>query len=356
LDAIGNGIAAAAATPPTAPPTTVLPTGSDPVSVSAADAMSARIAQIQACSGHAAQVVAAAGAMLRADAGAYADTDTANAHTLGATGSGATSTPTSRETPSAPSPAAATFPSPPPFAPTLSGRRIAELLHGGAGPASLSAAAADLTAHAAQLAHTDARLTSAVADMSGTWHSGAGHAANTRIRGLAAWHGGHAEHGRTAAKAAVAQAENFTQACMAIPHPDEFRTLERRLQAAATANAAPPAGRYNAVIARMQQQLAHLNQTAVTGYARYAAATDATPRPLRSPIEPLDWRPGRLHATRLFLGFDPAAPLDGNLPLGSDAVIAWCVPLPSGYRCTNLFPDRSVVVYPSPTDRTGVWW
>jgi hypothetical protein len=318
--------------------------------------MSARIAQIHACSGHAARVVAAAGAMLRADAGAYADTDTANARSLGATGSGATSTPTSREIPSAPPPAAATFPSPPPFAPTLSGRQIAELVHRGAGPASLSAAAADLTTYAAELAHTDARLTSAAADMADTWDSGAGHAANTRIRGLAAWHDRHAEHARTAAKAAAAQAENVTQARAAIPHPDEFQAVQRRLQAAANANAAPPAGRYNAVVTSLQQQLAQLNERAATGYTWYAAATDATLRTLRSPIEPLDWRPSGPQAPQPVLGFDPAAPLGGNLPLGSDAVIVWCVSLSSGYRCTNLFTDGSVVVYPSPTDRTGVWW
>jgi hypothetical protein len=95
--------------------------------------------------------------------------------------------------------------------------------------------------------------------MAGVWDADAGRAANTRIRDLAAWHGRHAEHTHTAAKAAAAQAENFTQARTAIPHPDEFTAVERRLQAAASANAAPRAGRYNAVITGLQQQLAHVN-------------------------------------------------------------------------------------------------
>jgi hypothetical protein len=72
LDAVGSGIASAATTAPTATRTTIPPTGRDPVSIAAADAVCARMAQIQAYSGHAAQVVAAAGTMLRADARAYA--------------------------------------------------------------------------------------------------------------------------------------------------------------------------------------------------------------------------------------------------------------------------------------------
>jgi hypothetical protein len=66
-------------------------------------------------------------------------------------------------------------------------------------------------------------------------------------------------------------------------------------------------------------------------------------------------RPG-LPPTNRVLGFDPAAPLGGNLPLGGDAVIVWCVPLVKGYRCTNLFTDGTYTVYPSLTDRTGAWW
>jgi hypothetical protein len=104
--------------------------------------------------------------------------------------------------------------------------------------------------------------------MAGVWDSDAAQAANTRIRDLAAWHGSHTEHARTAAKAAAAQAENFTQARTAIPHPDEFSAVERRLRAAASANAAPPARRYNVVITGLQQQLAHVTERAVTGYAR----------------------------------------------------------------------------------------
>jgi hypothetical protein len=333
---------------------TVVPTGRDPCRRRRLHALSARIAQILAYSGHAAQVVAAAGTMLRADAGTYGDTDTANALALSTTGSGATSTPASSEMISTPAPPAVTAPSALPSAPPLSGRRIAELLHEGAGSASLSAAAADLTAYAAELVQTHALLISAATDMDGTWDSGAGHAANARIRDVAAWHDRHAEHARAAAKAAAALAENFNQARAAIPRPDEFEAIERRLLAAASANAAPPAGRYNAVIVGLQQLLAHFNERAVTGYAHYVSATDATLRTLCSPIEPLNWLSGR-QCPRPGLGFDPAAPLGGNLPLSSDAVIVWCVPLPSGYRCTNLFTDGTYTVYPSPTDRTGVW-
>jgi hypothetical protein len=252
---------------------------------------------------------------------------------------------------STPAPPGATAPSALP----LSGRRIAELLNDGAGSASLSAAAADLTAHVAELAQTRALLISAATDMADTWASDAGHAANARIRDVGSWHDRHAEHARTAANAAAAQAINFNQARTAIPHPDEFQAVERRLLAAANANASPPAGRYNAVIAGLQQQLAHLNERAVTGYAHYAADTDATLRTLRSPIEPLNWWPSR-QRPRPVLGFDPAAPLGGNLPLGGDAVIVWCVPLARGFRCTNLFTDGTYTVYPSLTDRTGAWW
>jgi hypothetical protein len=359
LSAIGSDIASAAATASTAVHTTaVLPAGRDPVSVVSAQAVSSRNAQIVAHSVHAGHVVAAAGAMLRADARIYADTETVNGRALGATGSDAMSMPASTETPSAPPPVAAVAP-PVSTTPSLSGREIAQLLHAGTGPASLSAAVAEMTAHAADLADTRARLSSAAADMVGAWNSNASHAANSRIRELAAWHRSHAGHARIAAKAAGAQAENFHQARTDIPCPDDFAAVERRLRAAARANAAPPAGRYTAVITDMQYQLAHLNERAVTGYARYAAATDATLAALRSPIQPLDWRPGRLASAQRaepVLGFDPAVPLGGNLAAGGGAVIVWCVPLASGYRCTNLFTDGTYAVYPSPTDRTGAWW
>lgn len=40
---------------------------------------------------------------------------------------------------------------------------------------------------------------------------------------------------------------------------------------------------------------------------------------------------------------------------GGGVVIIWCVPAGAGFRCTNLFPDGTYVVYPSPSDRTGAW-
>lgn len=40
---------------------------------------------------------------------------------------------------------------------------------------------------------------------------------------------------------------------------------------------------------------------------------------------------------------------------GGGVVIVWCVPAGAGFRCTNLFPDGTYVVYPSPVDRTGAW-
>lgn len=55
--------------------------------------------------------------------------------------------------------------------------------------------------------------------------------------------------------------------------------------------------------------------------------------------------------------FAPANAVSGiTLAASGGAVIVFCVPTPGGFRCTNLFSDdRSVVVYPSPTDRTGAW-
>jgi hypothetical protein len=54
--------------------------------------------------------------------------------------------------------------------------------------------------------------------------------------------------------------------------PMSSRHSSGRLRAAASANAAPPPGLYNAVITRLQQQLAHINERAVT-------ATPGTPPP-----------------------------------------------------------------------------
>lgn len=55
-------------------------------------------------------------------------------------------------------------------------------------------------------------------------------------------------------------------------------------------------------------------------------------------------------------GQSTITPLNSDIRVdGGGVVIIWCTPTPSGFRCTNLFPDRSVVVYPSPTDRTGAW-
>lgn len=345
VDAAGAGIHGAGHTARTSMPATG-PAAHDPVSLTATHSVYARIATIAAHSDQAGEITMAAGALVRADAAAYAHAESANAENLGAAAGQSRQVPaltTTRANLRPPLPASAE-PAPAPVRQPTSGRRIAELIHRGSPDASWSRVADDLRAHAAVLAETNTRLNAAVDDMAAAWQSDAGHTAEGRIADAAAWYGRHAEHARTAAQVAAAQVEAFTTARATIPPPGAFAAVEHRLQAAARANTIPPPGRYHAVIADLQQQLSRLNAQAVDGYRDYAEKTDANLRRLHSPIQPLSWLPRTAPAVgrprpQPALGFDPAAPLAGDLPLGSDAVIVWCVALPSGFRCTNLFTD-----------------
>jgi hypothetical protein len=84
--------------------------------------------------------------------------------------------------------------------------------------------------------------------------------------------------------------DNYGRARAAVPRPEKFHEVERRLQMAIAANRAPGSlGRYAPVIAALQAELAQVNGEAVQGYADYAAAaadSGVTGDPLTPPPRP----------------------------------------------------------------------
>jgi hypothetical protein len=67
--------------------------------------------------------------------------------------------------------------------------------------------------------------------------------------------------------------DNYGRARTAVPPPDRFDDVERRLQMAIAANQAPGSlGRYTPVVMALQTELAQLNGEAMQGYANYTAS------------------------------------------------------------------------------------
>jgi hypothetical protein len=265
------------------PAAQVAAAASDPVSVSVAYALGARIAIIGAQSSTAHAETQQAAEHLNANASDYIAQEQANAAGLNLGGVPAAAAASTIATPIPAAPPA--FPAPQSATAPASGKQIAQLIHGGPGPAPLHDAASRLRSHAEQLNQTSAQLREAATNLQAGWFSQAGEAAQKRISELVATYDQLAQTTTAAATQADAQADNVSRARSAIPRPEEFNQLESRLQAAVRANAQSK-GAYSAVVAQLQNQLAALNAKAAAGYTDYT--TDAETG--IGSIQAVDWK------------------------------------------------------------------
>ena len=270
LRSAGDLIAAAPERSATAPSGAVTAPANDPVSSVVSHGISACIGALGTHSALVGAVTGAAARLLGGSADAYADREQVNRALLGA---------------GAPVPAPAVAlprldtvptPAPPPIAapavgpPPTTGKQIAQLIHGGPGPASLGAAADRLASHAEDLHDSASRIRTAIATMAGAWDSEASRGAEAVLLRLAADHDSHGVHTAAIARAIRTQADYFGQVKRDVPAPEVFEDLERRLHAADAANRANR-GLYSGVVAIIQSRLAAAHSQAVTGYAGYAA-------------------------------------------------------------------------------------
>jgi PPE family len=215
----------------------------------------------------------------------YRHQEAANATTLGGGSVPAAITPTlpTGAVPALPPPSVA---APSKGAPPASGKAIAELIHSGSGAVGLYAAAAQIRQHRVDLSSTAEQLATNANSLSAGWDSAAGRQASSRITELGAWYESHATHASSLAAALETHGDNYGRARTAVPSPDRFDDVERRLQMAIAANQAPGSpGRYAPVIVALQTELAKLNSEAIEGYANYAASA-ADPSVTGDPLQP----------------------------------------------------------------------
>jgi hypothetical protein len=176
-------------------------------------------------------------------------------------------------------------------APPASGKAIAELIHSGRGAAGLYAAAAQIRQHSTDLSATADRLRVSANSLNHDWDSAAGREASSRFTELGTWYESHAAHATSLAAALDTHGDSYGRARTAVPPPEKFDDVERRLQMAIAANQAPGSlGRYAPVIVALQKELAQLNGEATQGYANYAASA-ADPGVTGDPLQPPP-RPG----------------------------------------------------------------
>jgi hypothetical protein len=280
-------IARSVTTPDTLSGVTIAPAAADHVSATVAATLSTRLALIGAHSARAAHITSAAAAVLDANASTYRDQEESNAASLRRGGSAVAAI--TRPTASTPAAFSAPIPAPATSVPAgvtpTDGKTIAALLHGGTGPGPLLTAADQARRHAAMLRGSSIEIRSAGTRLGQSWQSPAAENAGARLTALADWYADHAEHAATAARTCTTQSESFARARAAIPPPQEFENLERRLMAANQANAAPNClGRYTPVITQLQSQLAGLHNRALNAYADYTTGAgnlgaDATTPP-----------------------------------------------------------------------------
>ena len=153
-----------------------------------------------------------------------------------------------------------------------SGREIAQLIHGGPGPAALENAAALLKTHANQLDQAADSIRSARLQNEASWSSNAADAAQQHLVNLEVSYTGQADQARTLARHASTQADNFRLAKNQIPTPEHFDDLGRRLVAADRANRAPGSGgRFSGVVSKYTADLSAANTQAVNGFGGYTS-------------------------------------------------------------------------------------
>lgn len=272
LDAAGARIAQ---TETSRPDVAVQPAADDAVSVAVARTLSARLTRIADYSRKATGIVVDAGAAVRSNAATYSATERINTAALGSGGAPPTGAapalaplPMSALDTLSDSDTASAAAAPVTGVSPTDGRTIAQLIHGGRGPDALVTAAAGMRAHAGELRSNGAQLTSANATMAANWQSAAGDIATERVGRLASWFDTHAGQADTAARVATEQADNFARTRAAVPPPDEFDRLERRLRVAREAAKLWPA-LYSGAAIQAQLDLAEANRRATTAYGQY---------------------------------------------------------------------------------------
>ncbi|EHB44059.1 PPE protein [Mycolicibacterium rhodesiae JS60] len=293
VHAAGTRMAHTVAAPISVGSTPVAPAAADQVSATVAAGLSTRLQTVGAYSARAAQITSAAAATLHSNAGTYAEQEDLNAAMLrpGGTAQPALAGAASVRAPAVPAPVPVVAASVPAGITPTDGKSIATLIHGGSGPEPLLAAATEARAHAAELRQISTSLGGISDRLAVDWRSGAAETATTGIATLAGWYDRHAEHTAAIARACEAQADSFSRTRAAVPKPEVFEDLERRLTAAARANALPGSmGRYTPVITQLQTQLAATHAQAVRAYADYT--TRAADLPTDTPTPP----PSTVHA------------------------------------------------------------
>jgi hypothetical protein len=322
---VGEG-ATTAATAPVA----ITPSAQDVTSVLIANVLGGLVSDLINDTVAANTIAAAAAGRLSDNAGSYEQQEHVNAQALGDAGRGVPAAVTvAAGTPSLVPPTAIPTPATEGTTPT-SGRHIAQLIHGGPGPAALETAAALLKTHAGQLDQAAGSIRSARWQNEESWSSDAADTAQTHLVNLEASYTDQAEQARGLAQHASTQAQNFHSAKNQIPTPQHFEDLERRLMAANKANSAPGSmGRFSGVVAKYQTDLAAANTQAVNGFSGYTGgAADvqamqihpkvanttggAGPRPDGTPPTPGDGKGQNINtASPGTPGGDPAAALLG---------------------------------------------
>jgi hypothetical protein len=276
---------AAAGHLPTAPSITINPAAPDPVSTAVAQTLTARINGIAAYTSAAGDITDVRANMLAASGADYRQQEAANTATLAGGSALAAATP-QLSAGSLPALPMASVAAPSIGAPPASGKAIAELIHSGPGAAGLYSAAAEIRQHSMDLRAAADRLRANANSLNADWDSAAGYEASSRITELGTWYESHAAHATSLATALDTHGDNYGRARTAVPPPDRFDDVERRLQMAIAANQAPGSlGRYTPVIVALQTELAQLNGEAVQGYANYTASA-ADPSVTGDPLQP----------------------------------------------------------------------
>ncbi|OPX05358.1 PPE domain-containing protein [Mycobacterium sp. AT1] len=269
--AAGSGLSTASSAAGT-PATAVTPCAADATSTRIAYLLSTSIGDLVNATAVLQQRTAHAAARLNRNAATYEEQEEANAASLASSSSGRATAVSVGDAPSVAAPVLSVPQIPSPGVQPASGKEIAALLHGGAGPEAMESAAQALNTHATQLESAAQTVRSARWASEQSWDSSAAQQASAHLSTLESTYTRHAEQSRALSRDASTQADNFRQARANTPPPEHFADLERRLQAAAAANAAPNSlGRYTAMVTKLQTDLAAAHQQAVNSYATYTA-------------------------------------------------------------------------------------
>ena len=296
-----------------APAPAVTPCAADAMSVKIAYALSASISELVNATMAVNHRTAQASSRMRSTATTYEDQEQANATSLAGGARGrATSVPVG-DAPTIGGPSLVAPPIPTPGVQPTSGKDIATLMHGGPGPEALETAAQALNAHAAQLDSAAQSVRSARWTSEQNWDSSAADQASTHLATLESTYTRHADQSRALSRDATVQANNFRQARANIPTPEHFADLEQRLRSAAAHNA-KSGGRYTAVVAQLQSELAAAHQQAVNSYATYTAGGQLQVAPLEPGVATTTTPPGVPGRSASVPGIE-----DGSLPGTGDA-------------------------------------